>query len=70
MKFTIDLKEVCLDDIPLVGGKNASLGEMIQNLTKVGIKVPGGFAVTSDGYWEFLRYNGLKTIILQAQFTI
>ena len=52
-------KEVSIKDIPLVGGKNASLGEMYSKLTKKGIKVPNGFALTSDAYWEFLKYNKL-----------
>ena len=41
------LKNLKMGDIELVGGKNASLGEMIGNLTKLNIKVPGGFATTS-----------------------
>ena len=36
---------------PSVGGKNASLGEMVRNLGRYGIKVPPGFAITADGYW-------------------
>ncbi len=43
----------------LVGGKNASLGEMISALSKKGVSVPGGFAVTTESYWEFLKYNGI-----------
>ncbi len=49
-----------IQDIPSVGGKNASLGEMIQQLTKEGIQVPGGFAITAEAYWDFLQTNGLK----------
>ncbi|QDG50286.1 phosphoenolpyruvate synthase [Persicimonas caeni] len=48
------------DDTPLVGGKNASLGEMIATLKDEGIRVPDGFATTSDAYWEFVEHNGLK----------
>lgn len=48
------------DDTPLVGGKNASLGEMIATLKDEGIRVPDGFATTSDAYWEFIEHNGLK----------
>ena len=62
-QYTVDLNKVSMDDLPLVGGKNASLGEMIQNLKSVGIRIPDGFAITSEAYWEFLRYNGLKTLI-------
>jgi pyruvate,water dikinase len=48
-----------MDDVPLVGGKNASLGEMIQNLTGVGVRVPGGFATTAGAYRAFLARDGL-----------
>src|SRR3989338_4828566 len=47
-------------DIPLVGGKNANLGEMISALKSEGIRVPDGFATTADAYWEFLRANHLE----------
>lgn len=46
-------------DVPLVGGKNASLGEMHRFLKKEGVLVPDGFATTSDAYWDFLKANGL-----------
>ncbi|MBK8587636.1 MAG: phosphoenolpyruvate synthase [Sandaracinaceae bacterium] len=52
-------EEVGIDDIGLVGGKNASLGEMIQVLGKEGIRVPGGFAVTATAYRDFLAHNDL-----------
>ncbi|MBT8422224.1 MAG: phosphoenolpyruvate synthase, partial [Gammaproteobacteria bacterium] len=48
-----------LDDIETVGGKNASLGEMISNLSRAGVKVPGGFATTADAYRAFLAHEGL-----------
>lgn len=47
-------------DVPLVGGKNASLGEMISTLKDEGIRVPGGFATTSDAYWELVKQNNLR----------
>jgi pyruvate,water dikinase len=53
------LKDVRLTDLPQVGGKNASLGEMIGALTGAGIRVPGGFATTADAYREFLKTDGL-----------
>ncbi|EGV20316.1 phosphoenolpyruvate synthase [Thiocapsa marina] len=53
------LSELGMDDVPVVGGKNASLGEMIQNLTDLGVQVPGGFATTADAYREFLAKDGL-----------
>lgn len=48
------LKDICLQDVERVGGKNASLGEMIQHLSAFGICVPDGFATTTDAYREFL----------------
>ncbi len=53
------LKDVSLSDIPLVGGKNASLGQMINSLTSQGIRVPNGFAITVDGYARYITYNNL-----------
>jgi pyruvate,water dikinase len=53
------LHEVALSDIDTVGGKNASLGEMIQNLKALGIRVPGGFVVTVASYEAFIEHNAL-----------
>ncbi len=53
------LQDLGMDDVPVVGGKNASLGEMIANLSGVGVQVPGGFATTADAYREFLAADGL-----------
>lgn len=61
--YTIDLKNVSLNDIDMIGGKNASLGEMIQNLETLGVKIPGGFAVTTKAYYEFMSFNNLDTKI-------
>jgi pyruvate,water dikinase len=47
--------EIGIDDIPVVGGKNASLGELYSELASENIRVPGGFAVTADAYRHFLR---------------
>ena len=58
-KYIVDLSEVKLSDLELVGGKNASLGEMIQNLKKEGVEIPGGFALTVNAYWEFINHNKL-----------
>ena len=52
--------QVGIDDIPLVGGKNASLGEMIQQLSSQGIKVPFGFATTAYAYRYYIRKSGLE----------
>jgi pyruvate, water dikinase len=50
-------------DVPLVGGKNASLGEMVCHLTDKGVKVPPGFATTADAYWRFVEANALGDTI-------
>lgn len=49
-----------MDDVSRVGGKNASLGEMISNLSEAGVTVPGGFATTARAYREFLSHDGLN----------
>jgi len=53
------LKETNIDEVHLVGGKNASLGEMIQNLSSLGIKIPNGFVITADGYDKYMESNNL-----------
>lgn len=58
-RYVIPLNEVTMSDIHLVGGKNASTGEMIRHLTRAGVNVPGGFAVTTTAYDEFLSKAGL-----------
>ena len=57
--YVIKLEELGMDDVETVGGKNASLGEMISNLSNLGISVPGGFATTAAAYREFLATNAL-----------
>ncbi len=59
MRFIKYFTEISLQDVPLVGGKNASLGQMVQQLQDQGIKVPLGFAITTDAYWYHLKYNNL-----------
>jgi pyruvate,water dikinase len=59
------LDQLGMQDVPLVGGKNASLGEMIANLGELGVAVPGGFATTSDAFNEFLQQDGLAHKIHQ-----
>ncbi len=58
-------EEVGIADIPLVGGKNASLGEMIQQLTPKGVSVPTGFATTSYSYRYFVEKAGLEQKLRQ-----
>jgi pyruvate,water dikinase len=62
----IPFERVRMRDLAQVGGKNASLGEMIGELASVGIRVPGGFATTADAFREFLDYNELRTRIEDA----
>ena len=51
--------EIGLSELPEVGGKNASLGEMVQHLSAAGVSVPDGFATTADAYRRFLAHEGL-----------
>lgn len=57
--YTINLANLGLDDIDEVGGKNASLGEMIRHLSQAGVNVPGGFATTAAAFRQFLSQSGL-----------
>jgi pyruvate,water dikinase len=58
--------DVGMADVSVVGGKNASLGEMIRELGLLGIRVPGGYALTADAYRYFLKANDLETPIREA----
>ncbi|OQB44358.1 MAG: Phosphoenolpyruvate synthase [Parcubacteria group bacterium ADurb.Bin159] len=58
--YILSFNQIGIKNVPQVGGKNASLGEMYQNLTKKGLRVPNGFATTSEAYWYFLESSGLK----------
>lgn len=62
-RFVIPFSELGMNDVERVGGKNASLGEMISNLHGLGVTVPGGFATTAEAYRVFLNNNGLDTKI-------
>ena len=62
-QFIKNFADITIDDIPLVGGKNASLGEMVRELSGRGVKVPDGFAITADGYRHFIREAGLDGFI-------
>ena len=55
--------EISLVDFDTVGGKNSSLGEMISNLSKLGVNVPDGFAITSYAFNDFLKDSGLDSLI-------
>jgi len=60
MRYVRTFESLGIGDIELVGGKNASLGEMITELAPLGIRIPDGFATTSEAYWHFLDHNGLR----------
>ncbi len=59
-QFVKWFEEIDIEDVPEVGGKNASLGEMYRNLTQEGVRVPHGYAVTATAYRHFLEANGLE----------
>ncbi len=65
-KLVLWLNEVGIEDVNLVGGKNASLGEMIRGLTPKGIKIPMGYVVTAEAYYYFIKYNKLDEKIKEA----
>lgn len=66
MQYLVNLKDINLSHLNSVGGKNASLGEMIQNLSAKGINIPGGYATTVDAYRQFLKQQQLEAKINKA----
>jgi len=66
MALVIDFPHLSMSDVALVGGKNASLGEMISQLEPLGVVVPGGFATTAEAYRDFLAHNALAERINAA----
>src|SRR5574340_628086 len=68
--YVIPFQSLGIDNIPEVGGKNASLGEMISNLSSSGVNVPGGFATTAQAYRDFLANDGLDKRIEEALSTL
>ncbi len=64
--FILWFKEIGIEDVPLVGGKNASLGEMYQHLTDKGVKVPNGFAITATAYQHLLKEGGIEQAVRDA----
>ena len=71
MNYIQWFKDIRMTDVPSVGGKNASLGEMFSQLSQKGILIPDGFAITVDGYWHYIDQNKLREPIanLMAQLT-
>jgi pyruvate,water dikinase len=66
MRFIRPFDSLTLDDIPLVGGKNASFGEMIQSLQPLGVRVPDGFALTAEAYQALLDGPGVRDALRAA----
>lgn len=64
-EFVVWYQDLGMHDVPRVGGKNASLGEMISNLANAGVQVPGGFATTAYAFNQFLEQSGLNERIYQ-----
>ena len=62
-KYVLRFKDIGIDDVPLVGGKNASLGEMYRALSGKGVRVPNGFATTARAYRDYLEHNSLQSRI-------
>jgi pyruvate,water dikinase len=65
-KYVRFFGEIGIEDVPIVGGKNASLGEMYQNLSQEGVRVPNGFAITAEGYRHMLREAGALAPLHEA----
>jgi len=65
-RYILWYKEINKQDGSLVGGKNASLGEMVRNLTKQGINLPDGFCLTSRAFWHFLKHNRIDKEIKES----
>ena len=63
-------EEIKIGDIPIVGGKNASLGEMYGELTSQGVKIPNGFAVTAEAYWHVLESAGILDELKDAMLDL
>ena len=61
--LVVPFEQLRMTDVESVGGKNASLGEMISQLAASGVRVPGGFATTAHGFRLFLQHNGLAARI-------
>jgi len=59
-KFILWFKEISAKDVLFVGGKNASLGEMMGKLSKKGVQIPDGFTLTTKAYWHYLKENKIN----------
>ncbi|WP_353685362.1 phosphoenolpyruvate synthase [Thermodesulfovibrio sp. 3462-1] len=70
MLLILWFNQIGIKDIPIVGGKNASLGEMLRNLTPKGINIPDGFAVTAEAYKYFIKSNNLEEPLKEILSTL
>ena len=66
LRYIRRFADLGIGDVPQVGGKNASLGEMYRELSGSGVRVPNGFATTAEAYRRYLAHNGLNERIAQA----
>jgi pyruvate,water dikinase len=64
--YILKLNEAGINDVDKVGGKNASLGEMLQHLGELGIDIPFGFIITAEAYYHFVKYNNLDDAISEC----
>ena len=70
MSYVVPFEQLRMTDVDSVGGKNASLGEMISQLSEAGVRVPGGFATTAQAFRDFLSQTGLDQKIAQRLSTL
>ena len=68
-QFILWFDELTIKDVPLVGGKNASLGEMYKSLQKKGVKIPNGFAITAYAYQYLLKKSGIDKDVKKNRFS-
>ncbi len=68
--LVVPFEHLRMNDVEVVGGKNASLGEMISQLSATGVRVPGGFATTAHAFRVFLGHGGLDKRIAQRLSTL
>ncbi|SAI02144.1 phosphoenolpyruvate synthase [Bordetella ansorpii] len=70
MSYVVSFEQLRMTDVDSVGGKNASLGEMISQLAGAGVRVPGGFATTAEAFRDFLKASGLDARIAERLSTL
>jgi len=70
MSYVVSFEQLRMTDVDSVGGKNASLGEMISQLSGAGVRVPGGFATTAEAFRDFLQASGLDARIAARLATL